>query len=995
MAKRRKLRLRLPRLKRRRKTTKQTAAKKKTGRQVNKLNLWTLILMFVVFCELVAFCVGGIALKVMLRDRPQLVISDFFSPESSHIYDKDGNLIADVGTQIRENVTYDELSEALIDAFLAVEDSRYFGHNGFDLPRFTKSTFVTLKNVLLHNPEREGGSTFTMQLVKLTYFQNDETGYTHQKDIEYKIQQIALAIELEKQSNKEAIFELYLNKMNFGGTGNIRGIEKAAQYYYGKSASQLNLAESAMLAGVINSPYWFDPHNFLDYATNRRNTVLYLLKRHGYITDREYRLARSINVEDTLINPASTSTGRSYAYQSYIDTAISEAEALTGMDPLTTAMEIYTYMDPAAQSVMDAIQRGEVEAVQFPDDLMECAMISENNQTGEIVAIGGGRNYGRGGSMLLNHATQQYKQPGSSVKPIIDYALAFEYLGWATSHVVTDRPITYQGTNIIIKNASGQYGGEMTLQYAVSMSLNTPAIQTLTEVINTAGWQRVVDYIKSLGFSKVSEDNFDIGFAIGGSNFTCSPLELMAAHAVLMNGGYYIQPHTISKIVFRSGYQEPLVPTYEPVSVLSPQAAYLAAELMRNVVPQYVYTQMLQRNYPVYAKTGTTDWGSDGLDYNIPQGASKDKWMISETGQYTTAVWVGYEKGVKDAGTYFDNYKSNLNLTGRISNELLSVLNDNLVPQGVQRPAGISDITHILGTFPYAYPIDGMDWSYITSGMIKSEYANLVSPESADSVASLTDFAAEYTFDGKIHVWWPTYPEPEKLQTAEDTMDISLYDGAGNCLVSAWGKRLFDYSWIFGPIRYKVRISQNGLTIAEKSVDYEEQYFDDLELLPGTETEACGFYAYENGGGSSNEMCVHFYTPEEEAEQNPDQDAEQKCWDNGGTWADGYCSYPAAECIENGGEWTVTGCVWPQPEVQNVEFPPMTATGSEVQSWADSHGISLYCEHLTRERCREAYPYVQDNEHNIMFDRDHDDQLLNGRIAPANTNIGCWVIIDE
>ncbi|MBQ1446899.1 MAG: transglycosylase domain-containing protein, partial [Solobacterium sp.] len=227
--------------------------------------------MFVVFCELVAFCVGGIALKVMLRDRPQLVISDFFSPESSHIYDKDGNLIADVGTQIRENVTYDELSEALIDAFLAVEDSRYFGHNGFDLPRFTKSTFVTLKNVLLHNPEREGGSTFTMQLVKLTYFQNDETGYTHQKDIEYKIQQIALAIELEKQSNKEAIFELYLNKMNFGGTGNIRGIEKAAQYYYGKSASQLNLAESAMLAGVINSPYWFDPHNFLDYATNRRN----------------------------------------------------------------------------------------------------------------------------------------------------------------------------------------------------------------------------------------------------------------------------------------------------------------------------------------------------------------------------------------------------------------------------------------------------------------------------------------------------------------------------------------------------------------------------------------------------------------------------------------------------------------------------------------------------------------------------------------------------
>ena len=228
------------------------------------------------------------------------------------------------------------------------------------------------------------------------------------------------------------------------------------------------------------------------------------------------------------------------------------------------------------QTVMDDIQAERTEEVVFPDELMEIGIIAENNQTGEVIAIGGGRNYGRGGSMLLNHATDQYKQPGSSVKPFLDYALAFEYLGWATSHVVTDRPITYQGTNMIIKNANGTYNGQVTLSYAISASLNTPAIQALQDVLNTAGWDTVVQYVNSLGFSQVNYDNFDIGFAIGGSNFTASAREVMAAHAILMNGGNYIKPHTIQKIEFRSGTSEPLVPNYEPSNVLSPQAAYLA-----------------------------------------------------------------------------------------------------------------------------------------------------------------------------------------------------------------------------------------------------------------------------------------------------------------------------------------------------------------------------------------------------------------------------------
>ena len=836
-----------------------TAGKKKRKKKLKIYNFLIMLLMFFLIIETFAFAAGLTILGNMLESKPDLTVEDLFSPESSRVFDSNGNLIADVGTQLRENVTYNELSEAVIDAFLATEDSRFFKHDGFDFARFTKSAITTVKNILTHNPSRQGGSTFTMQLVKLTYWQNDETGVTRSKDIEYKVQQIALARDLEKETNKKAIIELYLNKLNFGGTGNIRGIELASQYYYGKHAGELYLDEAAMLAGVINSPYYYDPHNFLDYATARRNTVLSLMNRHGYITDKEYKLALSVNVEDTLIDPdARRGGGSSYAYQSYIDTAIREAEQITGQDPYTVAMDIYTYMDPYVQTVMDDIQKGYYEDIVFPDELMEIGMISENNQTGEIVAIGGGRNYGRGGSMLLNHATSQFKQPGSSIKPIIDYALAFEYLGWATSHVVTDRPLVYQGTNIIIRNASGTYGGQMTLNYAVGMSLNTPAIQALQDVINTAGWQVVVNYIISLGFSKVTEENFDIGFAIGGSNFIVSCEELMAAHAVLMNGGNYIKPHTIRRIEFRSGFLEPVEPYYEKTQVLTPQSAYLAASLMYQAVNvnYYNYMQLLQRSYAVYGKTGTTDWGKDGAEYGIPEGVAKDKWMVSETSMYTTAVWVGYEKGIEGQDTYFSNEKQRLNIAGYISNHILSALNDDKNPPAVARPDGISDISHILGTFPYAYVMEGMNPSLVTYGMIKSDKVNMVTASQA-AVSPLYSFSASQTGNNTIELSWTPYPDPEATEVAPNTMDISLYDSAGNMLVQASGTRLFDYSWLFGPIRYKARIMQNGEVKAEISSE-SENTTQTVTLLPGIDVQACGYYGYDNGSSKSNEICTTF-----------------------------------------------------------------------------------------------------------------------------------------
>jgi penicillin-binding protein 1A len=803
---------------------------------------------------IVVFGISGTSTAVllfneMLKDTPPLDVNDFISPESTKIYDRDGLLIADIGLKVRENIVYSQMPQVLIDAFVAIEDSRFFTHNGFDLPRFTKAIIENIRSGF----GAQGGSTFTMQLVKNTYFASEESNAD--VTIERKVQEISLAIQLENEMSKKRILELYVNKVNYGVPSSY-GIYNAAQYYFGKEIEQISLSEAAYLAGVVNAPGRYQAYKSIELATERRNDVLYYMLYHGYITKSEYEAAKSIKLEDLLAGD--NLQGVPSQYQAYIDAVVDEVKSLTGVDPAIVPMNIYTHMERSTQELMEAIQNGET-SVKYPHDLLQTAGVSMDVKTGEVIAIGGGRFYY--GERLHNRVTSSYHNPGSSIKPLLDYALAFEHLGYSTGHVILDEPIVWGGTDKVVRNFDRSYNGEMRMMEALARSINIPAIKTLQAVVNKIGSAKVVEYLQTLGFSKVfrGTNGFDLGYAIGGSTFTATPLEMLGAYGMLLNGGVYTKPHTVSRIEFRNG-DTPIIPTYASVRVLSTEAAYLTTYMMEYSVdgPFGNYMKILNRSYPVFAKSGTSDWGSDGEPYGIPTGAAKDMWMVSGTSRYLNVVWLGFDKAVAGEETWITSAIARANIHGH-TNRLLLNHQETLATSfpAIAKPNNVVNITHVLGVFPYATPLDGMNPSLITSGLIKKEFATLTSL-TPPPLSNLSDLSVTMSSAGPnkrtIISSLTSYPVPEDLQYASNILQMEL--DTGKEIVKATGARLYHHTWIYGPVRYFVSISVNGGTpvLANSSLN---TITVDVNIPGGDTTlNVCGFYAFESATNiRSNQIC--------------------------------------------------------------------------------------------------------------------------------------------
>lgn len=795
--------------------------------------------MIFILCIYMIIGTAGITLvRKLTDDIPSLDLSRLNSEESTIIYDGDDNVITEVGTYYRQNITYEDCPESLVDAFLAIEDSRYFTHNGFDIPRFSKSII----NTFVHG-DMQGGSTFTMQLVKNSYFsiEDGQQSTERKATIRYKVQQILLSMELETKMDKKEIFALYINKVNFGDR--IRGVQKAAQYYFGKNVSDLSLSESAMLAGIVNLPNRYNPYYYLDYATTRRNQVLSLMVTHGYISQLEYDLASSIRVEDLLSGGKNMNT-ENMQFAEYTDVVLQEALALTGKDPVLNGMEIHTALNRTVQNTIESIEDGSY-GISFSNDTMQTAIISIDNTNGEIIGIGGGRNY-NGGAMLLNRATSMYKQPGSTIKPVLSYALAFEYLGYSLDEILMDRPISFPAEERVLVNANGKYAGEVTLKDAVAKSLNIPAILTLEKVTSKIGGQAVVDYMHSIGLSTASNENFHMSYAIGGNLLEATVLEMAGAHAAIINHGVYNKPHTIRRIVTSSGQE------YSPdglnVQVLSSGSAWLTAQLMKNNVDVgnqlYNYMGVLQKDYPVYAKTGTTDWGEDGLQYGIPVGVMKDKWMIASTSNYTNAVWLGWDKAVAGGYTYFTSWMDQQNITGQINLALINA--QETIPTasvaGVPRPDDVTDVTYQKGTWPHVTSTSS--YNSITSQVSVTGLSNMPSIDSTNALQSLS----ASVYNNILYITWGG-----KKGCGGGSIDISLKDG-NRIRESAYGACLANtYSAYPYNTKYYADVYIDDALYY--SVTSDDGTYNGYSQMPeGSTIKVCGWI--RKNGKVTNTQCV-------------------------------------------------------------------------------------------------------------------------------------------
>ena len=795
--------------------------------------------MIFILCIYMIIGTAGITLvRKLTNDIPSLDLSRLNSEESTIIYDGDDNVITEVGTYYRQNITYEDCPESLVDAFLAIEDSRYFTHNGFDIPRFSKSII----NTFVHG-DMQGGSTFTMQLVKNSYFsiEDGQQSTERKATIRYKVQQILLSMELETKMDKKEIFALYINKVNFGDR--IRGVQKAAQYYFGKNVSDLSLSESAMLAGIVNLPNRYNPYYYLDYATTRRNQVLSLIVTHGYISQQEYDLASSIRVEDLLSGGKNMNT-ENMQFAEYTDVVLQEALALTGKDPVLHGMEIHTALNRTVQNTIESIEDGSY-GISFSNDTMQTAIISIDNTNGEIIGIGGGRNY-NGGAMLLNRATSMYKQPGSTIKPVLSYALAFEYLGYSLDEILIDRPISFPAEERVLVNANGKYAGEVTLKDAVAKSLNIPAILTLEKVTSKIGGQAVVDYMHSIGLSTASNENFHMSYAIGGNLLEATVLEMAGAHAAIINHGVYNKPHTIRRIVTSSGQE------YSPdglnVQVLSSGSAWLTAQLMKNNVDVgnqlYNYMGVLQKDYPVYAKTGTTDWGEDGLQYGIPVGVMKDKWMIASTSNYTNAVWLGWDKAVAGGYTYFTSWMDQQNITGQINLALINA--QETIPTasvaGVPRPDDVTDVTYQKGTWPHVTSTSS--YNSITSQVSVTGLSNMPSIDSTNALQSLS----ASVYNNILYITWGG-----KKGCGGGSIDISLKDG-NRIRESAYGACLANtYSAYPYNTKYYADVYIDDALYY--SVTSDDGTYNGYSQMPeGSTIKVCGWI--RKNGKVTNTQCV-------------------------------------------------------------------------------------------------------------------------------------------
>ena len=735
----------------------------------------------IILCLFLGFTViiiAGIILFAIyiVVQAPTFNPNELYAQNPSILYNSDGEEMAKLGSEKRENITYEELPEVLIDAIIATEDSNYFKHNGFDLSRFL---VASVKQVLTHSGG--GASTLTMQVVKNTFTSTTSSGF---EGIKRKFTDIYMAVfQVEKKYTKQEILEFYVNSYYLGGGS--YGVEQASKTYFNKDAKDMNLAEAALIAGLFQAPNAYDPIQHPDKAEQRRNQVLKLMKRHGYITDEEYNTAKAISVEDMLVSSESSSENNEW--QAFIDLVVEQVVENTGYDPYTTSMQIYTTMNKDQQSWINNVMNG--SNYTWQNDVVDggIAVVDVNN--GAITSVGAGRH--RTGERQWNNASQLTNQIGSTSKPIFDYAPGIEYENWSTYTLFADEPYSYSdGTEI--NNWDRKYNGLLTMRSALAQSRNIPALKAFQKNKN----KNILNFATSLGLSpEVNDGIVHEAHSIGGYSGE-TPLTMAAAYAAFGNGGYYIKPYSYTKLIINET-EETIETEIDKKRVMSEETAYIMTSLLQSSA-QYGLGNQYNVNGAIYgAKTGTSNYDAATIKaWGYGDNAVNDLWVDAVSPDYAISVWYGYKNRTKE-------YTNTSFTIGHRT--LFQAVAKGIFKKGSNwtKPNGVVEVGIEMGSWPAALPSEFTPSDEIVTELFKT---GSEPTEVSTKYAKLSDVTnLTGTISGnKLNLKWTAIKTPDAISPDYLSKYFeSLYSDSGY-RNSAYGARISSNEAKFGTLVYKV-----------------------------------------------------------------------------------------------------------------------------------------------------------------------------------------------
>ncbi|MEK5265339.1 MULTISPECIES: transglycosylase domain-containing protein [Bacillus] len=552
--------------------------------------------------------------------------------QNSYMYDRDGSLISEIvsNDENRVFVKYDKIPDSVKELFLRSEDRNFYDHKGIDFMGVIRALAANVKN----HGISQGASTITQQLSRNLYL-------SHERSFSRKFTELLYSYELERKFTKEEILESYLNTIYF--SNGVYGVGSAANYYFDKPLSSLTLAQMAFISAIPNNPTLYDPLKQFKHTKKRQERLLGILEKDGVITKKQYKKAVKEKISLSLSEKKNLYPDYvTYANEEFTD-LVSDQEGFTKrLKKAKTAgakkaiqkelsekvsallqdgVKIYTALDPSLQ------QRAVYQLnAQLPYQGVEGGSAVINHQTHQIVALAGGKNYKK---FDFNYAYQAQRQPGSAIKPLLDYGPYIDQTGATASSKISAGKFCSSG--YCPQNYSHKTYGTVTLETAFKNSYNTPAIRML----DTVGVKKGFSYLEKFSFEHIVADDYRLPSALGGFTKGFSPLEITDAYTVFGNQGAYTRNHSITKVTDLNG--KTLYKWKEsPKQIYSQRTNETMRKLLASVVKSGTGKKANFNSPYIGGKTGTSN------DY-------KDIWFVGLTDQYTMGVWVGRDRGTVES----------------------------------------------------------------------------------------------------------------------------------------------------------------------------------------------------------------------------------------------------------------------------------------------------------------------------------------------------------